>query len=122
MRDIKESYGHMNPNRKAGEVEKSHLKVGGNPHQDILDKLLTRPFLKHKVMTSSSVKNFIFDIFEDGLKEDMVIFEPNFVRYYPKFSTEYVDHYFNYNKDSNVNKEAGDFLQTYDRVVQPKRW
>ena len=53
----------------------------------------------------------------------MVIFEPNFVKQYPTFSTEYVDHYFNYNKDQTAaSKEGGDFLEAYDRLVQPKRW
>ncbi len=51
-------------------------------------------------MTSKSVKSFIFDIFEDGLKEDMVIFEPNFVRKYPQFSTEYLDKHFHYNANN----------------------
>ena len=32
MRDIKESYKHMEHNRKVGEVEKSHIKISGNPH------------------------------------------------------------------------------------------
>ncbi len=108
--------------RKAGEVEKSHVQISSNPHQEILQKLMTRPFLKHKVLTSSSVKSFIYDIFEDGLNEDMVIFEPNFVKKYPGFSTEYVDHHFNYNKESTLFKEGGDFLSTYDKIVQPKRW
>jgi hypothetical protein len=34
-------------------------------------------------MTSKSVKDFMADIFEEGFKEDMLIFEPNFVKKYP---------------------------------------
>lgn len=83
MKDIKESYSHVKSSTKLGDVEKSQFKVAKNPHSEILEKLMTRPFLKHKVMTSKSVKSFMFDIFEDGLKEDMIIFEPNFVKKYP---------------------------------------
>ncbi|CDW72655.1 UNKNOWN [Stylonychia lemnae] len=124
MRDIKESYGHLKSFKPAGDAEKSTVKVSKNPHQDILDKLMNRPFLKHKVMTSRSVKSFIFDIFEDGLKEDMVIFEPNFVRKYPQFSTEYLDLHFHYNSTSGTlfNPSDTDFLNTYDTIVQPRRW
>lgn len=119
MRDIKESYGHIKSFKQAGNVEKSHFKVSKNPHQEILDKLINRPFLKHKVMTSNSVKSFIYDIFEDGLKEDMVIFEPNFVKKYPKFSTEYLEMHFHYNTDSigAFNTNETDFLESYDRLV-----
>lgn len=74
-------------------------------------------------MTSKSVKSFIVDIFEDGLKEDMVIFEPNFVKQYPAFSTKYLEHHFNY----NMNNVGGgvtdkDFLESYEKLVLPKRW
>eukprot|EP00347_Sterkiella_histriomuscorum_P010745 403375083 len=124
MRDIKESYSHMASTSKAGDVEKSQVKIGKNPHQEILDKLMNRPFLKHKVMTSRSVKSFMFDIFEDGLKEDMVIFEPNFVRKYPDFSTKYLDLHFNYDhiETGPTSSNDTDFLITYDRIVQPRRW
>ena len=75
-------------------------------------------------MTSRSVKSFIFDIFEDGLKEDMVIFEPNFVRKYPQFSTQYLDMHFHYNSGSGgiFNPSDTDFLNTYNTIVQPRRW
>lgn len=124
MQAIKESYGHMKGIKAAGGVEKQHIKIKKNPHQEILDKLINRPFLKHKVMTSNSVKNFIFDIFEDGLKEDMLIFEPNFVRKYPNFSTDYLDKHFHYNAN-NVGAHGTtdkDFLESYEKLVLPRRW
>ena len=50
-------------------------------------------------MESRSVKDFIFDIFADGFKEDMVIFEPGFVKKYPQFSNDFVNLYFQSNAD-----------------------
>ena len=52
MQAIKESYGHLKSFKQPGEVERSQFKIKKNPHQEILDKLINRPFLKHKVMTS----------------------------------------------------------------------
>lgn len=102
----------MEQKQKEESVEYDH------PYKLILERMKNRPFPKHKLMTSKSVKDFISDIFGDGLREEMVIFEPNFVKNYDKFSNEYLQHYYKYNTQSDNNE----FLATYDKIVQPKRW
>jgi len=54
-----------------------------------------------------------------GLKEDMLIFEPNLSKKYPKFSGGYVDLHF---KSNPANDNNDEFLYTYDKIVKPSRW
>jgi hypothetical protein len=64
-------------------------------------------------MTSKSVKDFMSDIYQDGLRPNMLIFEPNFVKNYSNFSQEYLDLHVQFNTSDDTN----DFLIEYEKIV-----
>lgn len=56
------------------------------------------------MLSSKSVQDFMVDIFSDGLKEDMLIFETDFVKKYPKFSSNYLGFYDSYGGSAQDNE------------------
>jgi len=55
----------------------------------------------------------------EGMDDEMIIFQPKFVRNNMNFSRDYLSNYFQYNDTRKPNEE---FVIQYDKVISPRRW